>query len=114
MIQNVSQNQSLEQVAAREILQAEVAGDAIKFYEFAHNDFPNVNWTVYGDCRLSQIALVASIGDFAVGIAETSRALFPPMKDRLFGMPPEDHELVRTLLSKLILCCCGELQDRAA
>ena len=110
MTRNISNTPSTEQQTAREILQGEKAGHVIKFYEFYVDHYKDVTWTVYGDCKTNRIALVASNCDFAVGVAETSHSLFPPMRDRIFGMPMEDHQLVSKLCSKLCLLCCGELR----
>jgi hypothetical protein len=110
MRQHTSSSHSPEQQTACEVLQAERAGHAIKFYEFYVDNYTDVTWTVYGDCRTNQIALVASKGALAIGVTEASLALRPPMKDRIFGMPMEDHQLVSKLLPKLCLLCCGELR----
>jgi len=110
-MQHISQTDSPERQAAQEILQAEKAGTAVRFFEFYVDDFEKVTWTVYGNSKTNQIALVASGEKVTVGIAESSRVLFPKMHDRVLGMPEEDLQLLKNLISKLSILCCGELKN---
>lgn len=112
MAQHISQTYSPERQAAQEILQAEKTGTALKFFEFYVDDFKNVTWTVYGNCKTNEITLVASGDTISVGIAESSRVLFPKMHDRVFGMPQEDLQLLKNLISKLSILCCAELKTQ--
>ena len=112
MTQHLSSTYSPERQTAQEILAAEKSGAAVKFFEFYVDDFKNVTWTVYGNCKTNEITLVASGDTIAVGIAESSRVLFPKMHDRVFGMPQEDLQLLKNLVSKLSILCCAELKTQ--
>jgi len=100
-------------VVANELLSAERHGTAIKFYEFEVPEFKNVSWTVYGNLITNDIALIATADTYSVGMTSQSMVLFPPMKDRIFGMPLSDHAVVSQLCSKLCLLYCGALQEHA-
>jgi hypothetical protein len=104
---------SIEQNVARDLLAAEKTGKAIKFYEFEVPEFKNVSWTVYGNLITNDIGLIATADTYSVGMTSQSMVLFPPMKDRIFGMPLSDHAVVSQLCSKLRLLYCGELRDHA-
>jgi len=113
MTQSTLNPLSTEQSIARDLLAAEKAGKAIKFYEFELPEFKNVTWGVYGNLITNDIGLIASADTYSVGMTSQSMVLFPPMKDRIFGMPLADHTVVSKLCSKLCLLYCGELRDHA-
>ena len=90
-----------EQRCAREILEAEKRGAAIKFFDAQDAEHPHVTWTVYGLLKEQEFGVIASNGDFSVGVKERSRILFPPMGDRIFGMDIADQQLTTEMSKKL-------------
>lgn len=107
-------NISSEQRAAHAIHSAAQNGRAVVYSKTLDSKHNGITWTVYGLLDTNEIAVVASIDKFSVGITAESAILVPQIKDRpTIKLSRQDESVMTTLVGKLWDTCGESLVTRA-
>lgn len=74
----------------------------ICFYaDHPDNEVPSVRWSVFGDPKTNTVVVRANKGALAYYHSAPSWLLYPPMKDRVFGIDEADETLAQKLGAEL-------------